>query len=94
MKVVGKKRVKSFSRQHTDASSQITAWLAEAEEAEWHTPNDIKMRYPQASFLENNRVMFNIKGNKYRLDTKVNYKSQVVLIMRIGTHAEYDKRKF
>ena len=94
MKVVGQQHIEEFSRRHTDARSQIASWLYEVEEAQWETPSDIKERYPHASFLANNRVVFNLKGNSYRIDTKISYKSQVVLIVRIGTHAEYNRWKF
>ena len=72
----------------------MDAWVSEVEEAEWETPNDIKRRYAHASFLANNRVIFNLKGNKYRLDTKISFKNQVVLVVRIGTHEEYSTWKF
>ena len=65
--------------------------MAEAEEAEWDIPLDVKERYPSASIIGGGRVVFNIKGNRYRLDTKISYKNQTVLIKRIGTHAEYDE---
>ena len=91
MKVVGLKQLEDFSREHTDARSQIDAWLQEAKEAQWSRPKDIKDRYASASFLSENRVIFNIKGNSYRLEVKVGYKNQVVLITRISTHAQYSK---
>jgi mRNA interferase HigB len=94
MTVVGLEKLIDFSRSHTDASQQISAWLLEAEEAQWETPLDIKARFPSASFLADNRVIFNIKGKKYRLDAKVSYKTKIVLIKRIGTHAEYSKWDF
>ncbi len=94
LKVIGKKILDDFSKEHSDVRSQMKAWIYEAEEADWHSPLDIKARYAHASFLADNRVVFNLKGNKYRLDTKVNYKSKVVLIKRIGTHSEYSKWKF
>ena len=72
----------------------MTAWLKEVNEATWETPQDIKARFPSASFVGNNRVVFNIKGNNYRLDVKVNYKNKIVLIKRCGSHAEYDKWTF
>ncbi len=68
--------------------------LLEVEEAEWNGSADIKARFPSASFLSENRVIFNIKGNKYRIEVKVSYEVKVVLVMWIGTHAEYSKRKF
>ena len=94
MKVVGKEILQEFKNSHADARSQLDAWLAEAEDAAWGMPNDIKKRFSSASFLANNRVIFNIKGNAYRLDVKIAYQVQVVRIKRIGTHAEYDKWTF
>ena len=60
----------------------------------WRTPAEVKARYVSASFLANNRVVFNLKGNKYRLDTKIAYQVGVVLVKRIGTHAEYSRWTF
>ncbi|MEO8493509.1 MAG: type II toxin-antitoxin system HigB family toxin [Planctomycetota bacterium] len=94
MRVVGKQILDDFKQRHADARSQVDAWLAEAEDAKWESPNDIKARFATASILGNNRVVFNLKGNSYRLDVKVTYKTKVVLIKRIGTHAEYDKWTF
>ena len=94
MKVVGKKTLDEFKRRHADARSHVDAWICEVEEAEWESPRDIKEEYVTASFLADNRVVFNLKGNSYRLDVKVSYASKVVLIKRIGTHREYDKWKY
>lgn len=94
MKVIGLSILYKFLENHTDCEQQIFAWIAEAKEAAWTTPNDIKARYVNASFLADSRVVFNIKGNKYRLDTKVYYQRQIVMIKRMGTHAEYDGWKF
>ena len=94
MKVVGREELEKYARKHADVRAQIDAWLYEVEEAEWHTPSDIKRRYSHASFLANRRVIFNLKGNKYRLDTKVSFKNQVVLIVRVGTHEAYSNWKF
>lgn len=63
-------------------------------QARWFGPIDIKRRYPSASFLAENVVIFNVRGNRYRLVVKVNYPAQLVLVKRFGTHAEYDKQKF
>ena len=94
MKVLGLMTLEHFCKTHADCVAQVNAWVAEAEEAEWSTPNDIRGRYATASFLQDNRVVFNIKGNSYRLDTKVYYERQVIIVKRIGTHTEYDKWKF
>jgi len=89
MTVVGLGKLDEFKQKHSDSTSQLDAWVREAKDAEWRTPQDIKDRYAHASFLPGNRVVFNIKGNRYRLDIKVNYATQVVLVVRLGTHAEY-----
>ena len=94
MTVVGKGTLDDFKQRHADARSPVDAWLCEVEEAQWNSPHDIKARYATASFLADNRVVFNLKGNSYRLDVKVSYKTQVVLVKRIGTHAEYDNWNF
>ena len=94
MKLVGRPVLDEFGRQHANVRKQMAAWVAEVEAAEWQTPQDIKTRFIRASFLSDNRVIFNIKGNEYRLDVKVSYKSQTVLVKRIGTHDEYDKWEF
>ncbi|MBN1458440.1 MAG: type II toxin-antitoxin system HigB family toxin [Armatimonadetes bacterium] len=90
MRVVGTPELVRFRRKHADARSQIDTWLAEAENASWRTTQDIKARYSSASFLSDRRVIFNLKGNAYRLLVRVSYKNQVVRVLRIGTHAEYD----
>ena len=94
MNVVGVALLDEFSEHHADVRTQIKAWLTEVEDAEWENPQDIKKRFPSASFVGKDRVVFNIKGNSYRLDVKVNYKNKIVLVKRCGTHAEYDKWTF
>ncbi len=94
MKVVGKKALDEFKRRHADVRSHVDAWICEAEEAEWQSPHDVRERYATARFLSDNRVVFKLKGNSYRLDVKVSYVSKVVRIVRIGTHAEYNNWKF
>lgn len=91
MKVVGIGRLEDFFRRHADAKPQISAWISEVKAAQWQTPHDVKERYPSVSFLADNVVVFNIKGNHYRLVVKISYNVQVVLIQRIGTHSEYSK---
>jgi mRNA interferase HigB len=93
MKVVGRGILKAFSTKHTDAASWVELWLSETEEPVWRTPQDIKSRYSSASFLADNRVIFNVKGNEYRLEVVVAYRTSTVVVTWIGTHAEYDKRK-
>jgi mRNA interferase HigB len=93
MNVIGKKILSEFSARHADVRERLSAWLNEAEEANWKRSQDIKQRYASASFLADNIVVFNIKGNDYRLVAKIDYKNQIVLIKKIGTHAEYSRWK-
>jgi mRNA interferase HigB len=74
-----------------DSEDPLKAWFAEAEEAAWRTPAQIKAKYGNASFVGDNRVVFNIAGNKYRLIAHVSYEKQTLMIKFIGTHSEYDQ---
>ncbi len=69
----------------------LKAWYYEAKQAQWHAPTDVKAQYPKASIVGNNRVVFNISGNRYRLVVEFHYASGIGYIRFIGTHAEYDK---
>ncbi len=94
MRLVGRNVLADFALSHAEIRTPISAWVCEVEDADWPGPADIKARFPSASFLSENRVIFNIKGNKYRIETKVNFEIKVVLVKRIGTHSEYRKWKF
>jgi mRNA interferase HigB len=91
LRVISKKILREFWEKHSDSQQQLKSWFQEAGNVEWKSPKDIKKEYPGASFLENNRVVFNIKGNKYRLIVRINYDYGMVWIRFVGTHAEYDK---
>ncbi len=93
MKLVGRQVLNDFAKSHAEIRPALNAWICEVEEAEWAAPTDIKARFPSASFLSDNRVMFNIKGNKYRIEARISYEVGVVLAKCIGTHAEYSKWK-
>ena len=83
------KKLEDFKQDHADSRGSISSWVNEVEEAEWGTPHDIKDKFPKASILKGCEVIFNIKGNNYRLKVKVNYQSKIVLVQKIGTHNEY-----
>lgn len=83
-----------YKQDHADVRGQLDAWRKEVEQETWKTPQDIKRRYKSADFLSDNRVIFNIKGNSYRLAVQVQYRRGMVVIQWIGTHAEYSKKKF
>ncbi len=80
-----------FGAVHAGYQLQLKSWHRETCKAEWKSPNDIKTEYPSASILTGNRIVFNIKGNQYRLIVKINFDYQMVWIRFVGTHAEYDK---
>lgn len=92
MRVIAVSTLKAFWEQkgHGDAEQPLKAWYEEAREAAWQQPADIKAQYGNASILKNRRVVFNIKGNDYRLVVAVSYKLQVVYVKFIGTHQAYD----
>lgn len=92
MKVVGRSVLDAFCQKHADARQWIENWLADVESAAWASPQAIKDRYPAASFLPENQVIFNVKGNEYRLETTVAYRTSVVVVNWLGTHAEYNRR--
>lgn len=94
MKVVGLERLARFSARHANAKRALDFWLLVVGRERWRNPHDIKARYSSADFLSANRVIFNIKGNHYRLVTGINYEIGAVAIEWVGTHAEYDKQKF
>jgi len=91
MRIITVKKLAGFWSQHSDAKAALGAWYAEARHAQWKVPQDILDHYGGADILPDNRVIFNIKGNQYRLVVKIHYNTGVVYIRFIGTHAEYDK---
>lgn len=91
MRIIAKKILRDYWKIHPDCEQQLKSWFQEASKAVWKNHNEMKKEYPSASILPNNRFVFNIKGNNYRLIVKVNYDYQMMWIRFIGTHQEYDK---
>jgi len=89
--VIAKRTLGAFWSKHKDCEQQLKAWCNEAQEARWKKVSDIRRDCPSACVLPDNRVVFNIKGNQYRLIVRINYAYGVVWIRFIGTHGEYDK---
>lgn len=94
MKLVGREVLERFCAAHPDCRPWISAWIADLPGSHWRTPQDIKSRYSAVSFLADNVVIFNVRGNSYRMVVRVAYAVQVVSVRWIGTHAEYDKVDF
>ena len=91
MRIFTYKRLREFWERHPDVKQPLLAWYKDAEDADWDTPTAVKSRYPHASVIRNNRVVFNIKGNDYRLVVQINYPYRSVYVRFLGTHAEYDR---
>jgi mRNA interferase HigB len=91
MRIISKSRRRAFWERHADAKEPLFAWFREVEKEDWDTPAKVKERYPNASILGDNRVVFNIKGNAYRLVVKINYPGRIVYVRFVGTHADYDR---
>jgi mRNA interferase HigB len=90
MRVITLVAIRAFYVRHPAAAQALKAWTQEARNASWKTPQDIKKRYSSASFIQGNRVVFNIKGNEYRLVVAVAYRFEAVYIKFVGTHTQYD----
>ena len=91
LRVIAKKVLRDFWNKYPICEQQLKSWFQEAEEANWKTPGDVKREYPSASIIADNRIVFNIKGNQFRLVVKANYAYGMLWIRFIGTHQQYDK---
>ena len=91
MRVIARKTLKDFWTKHADSEQPLKAWFHETRTTRWKSFTDIKTRYRSADALPGNRVVFNIKGNTYRLIVRIHYNTSFVFIRFIGTHAEYDR---
>lgn len=91
MRIIALSKLRDFWRTHADAESTLRSWYAEVSRADWKTPADIKAAYASASFVANDRVVFNIKGNTYRLVIAVHYNHGMMFVRFVGTHAQYDR---
>lgn len=99
MRVIARGTLNAFVRNRVDRRHQkavkahLDAWYADVSRAEWKSSADLKSQYSSASIVSAERVVFNIKGNDYRLVVAINYHYQVLLIKWLGTHEEYDRIK-
>ena len=91
MHVLSKRTLREFWERYRDAEPDLDEWYRTVQRAHWTTPSDVRSRYPDASILRNNRVVFNIKGNQYRLIVQVKYHRGEVYVRFVGTHAQYDR---
>lgn len=91
MRVIALSTLRDFWRKHPSAQVPLRNWYAEASRATWRSPADVKQAHRTASLVAGERVVFNIKGNDYRLIVAMRYRSQIMYVRFIGTHREYDK---
>lgn len=91
MRIIAKRTLMDFLRRHPGARQAVLAWCDEVAGVSWAGPQEIRERYVSASFVGRNRVIFNLRGNAYRLVVAVAYQVGVVYVKFIGTHADYDR---
>jgi mRNA interferase HigB len=91
MRIISRKILREFWEKHPDSQQAIQSWYADVKRSNWTSPPEIKQTYRNASIIANNRVIFNIKGNNYRIVIAVQYEFGIVYIRFVGTHSEYDK---
>jgi len=91
MNVVTRRTLADFWAIHPQAEAPLSAWYAVVRAAEWKTPQDIRAQFNSADFVADNRVIFDVGGNKYRVVVRVSYTFKQVLVKFVGTHKEYDK---
>ncbi len=91
MRIIAKSSLRNFWNKHSDAEQPLRAWYDEARNAEWNNFQDIKKQFGSASIVGNDRVVFNIKGNDYRLVVLILFRRGKAFIRFVGTHREYDK---
>jgi len=95
MNVITRKRIRDFAERHADAATALESWYRVARKAKWRNLAELRLIYPNADLAtvasENKVTVFNVGGNKYRLIAAVHYKAQRLYVLRILTHAQYDK---
>lgn len=91
MRVIARRTLREFWEEHADVEQALKAWFQEVSKSNWVSFQELKQDFPSASILQDNRIVFNIKGNNYRLIVKFNLEYQMAWIRFIGTHAQYDK---
>lgn len=91
MRIIALRALREFWKKHAEAELPLRAWYAEVSRADWSSPAEIKAAYRSASFIGNNRVVFNIKGNNFRLVVAIHYNRRMIFVRFVGTHRDYDK---
>lgn len=90
-RIIAKRTLREFWEKHPDSEQYLKTWHETVKSSNWTSPQDVKETYINASILKDSRIVFNIKGNSYRLIVKFNFERQWAFIRFVGTHADYDK---
>lgn len=91
MRIIARRTLREFWERYSDAEQPLRAWYHDARKADWRTPGDVKRVYANASVVGENRVVFNIGGNTYRLVVAINYPFRVCYVRFVGTHQAYNR---
>jgi mRNA interferase HigB len=91
VRIIAKSTLRAFWKAYPDAEEPLLAWYREVEKEDWSEPSQMKGKYRNASVVKGNRVVFNIKGNDYRLVVRINYPYRIVYVRFVGTHVQYDQ---
>lgn len=91
MRILSRSTLRNFWECHPDVEEALKTWYYEASHANWQSPVEVKTAYHSVSIIANNRIVFNIKGNSYRLIVAIRYDIGIIFIRFVGTHGEYDK---
>jgi mRNA interferase HigB len=89
--VISRKTLAEFYQKHADSCEPLETWYKVCRKAEWQNFNEVKVAFPSADWIGDDRVVFNVKGNKYRLLVRFSFRYKSIQVKWIGTHAEYDK---
>lgn len=92
MRLIGLNRLQKYCLDHSDCRKWVANWISDVRASKWNNAHDVRSKYPSASFLANNIVIFNVRGNEYRLEVQIAYAVGAIAVLWIGNHAEYSKR--
>jgi len=90
MRIISKSTLRDYWLKNKDAEQSLLSWYKATNKAKWSNFNEVKLQYGTCKILGNDRIVFKIKGNQYRLIVKISFENQLIWIRFIGTHAEYD----
>jgi mRNA interferase HigB len=91
MRIIARNTLIKYWKKHPDTEQPLKSWFDEVSNAVWESPNQLKKQFRNASIINKKRVVFNIKGNSYRLVVDIEYKIGIIFVVWIGSHVEYDK---